>query len=67
MTTVTENQKEILLKLGTEAVSELLLENKLADDTTGSTGCFFRRSEITTTNDKKGTVKNCIYVLSELP
>lgn len=51
--TVTENQKEILLKLGLEAVSELLLEKKLADDTTDYTGCFSRRSEIITTNGKK--------------
>lgn len=54
--TVTENQKEILLKLGLEAVSELLLEKKLAD----YTGCFSRRSEIITTNEKKLTVKNYI-------
>lgn len=58
--TVTENQKEILLKLGLEAVSELLLEKKLADDTTDYTGCFSRRSEIITTNEKKLTVKNYI-------
>lgn len=64
--TITEAQKEILLKLGMEAVSKLLLENKPADDRTHSTGCFSRRSEITTTNEKKWTVKNHIYVLSEL-
>ena len=48
------------VKLGVEAASELLLENKPADETIDYTGSFSRRSEITIINEKTPTVKNSI-------